>query len=786
MSPFSYSVPVRLVLFILLLAVTAASAQETPVRGRDSVFVPKDTITKIAGQKLRETKETIGHLPDTLKKIPDTLIKGSLQWLEEQKKLTQEKFRSTANSIITTPAGLRMKKRDFLNDLSNQTYANLFDTKPLIKFGGGYISYQFDYRSNIDTPYIEKDLAQHNTTGNLNFLLGNILPLRVTFWSRQSNSQLFRDITSVNVSFDAVAFRNQLQAAMKQRLLKLAPNLEDSLTEKLYQLKKLQFGELDELLKSRFSPQALIEANQVLKVPGITWKTGLSDSTNLQREDSAKQAAAQFLELYKKTIETYQMVQGQADSLKEVYETNLKRIDDFKQLINGRWDQMINTPRWREKLAAYGLADAGVPAKYKWLMGLRNFSLGRSTVNNSELTAKNISVNGINFEYNSWYYLGVTAGLVDYRFRDFSVNGFNKKPQFLYMVRAGLGQLEKNYFILGVFHGKKQLFANSNLASIPVTGFSLEAKWQVTQSTFLIGEIAKSISPDYRSNPPGKNTSISLSDKSNQAVSLKLQSYIPFSHTRVEALYKKTGANFQSFSSFQANAAIESWSVKVEQPFFNRMLRVTGSLRKNEFSNPYIEQDYKSNTVFKSITATFRKSRWPVITIGYQPMSQLTVLDERITESQFQTLTSTLLHTYKLGKLNTISTLMFNKFFNNQKDSGYFYFNSTNIYWTQQFMFTRFTANLGASFSKNGTYQLTVLEEGVQIPAGKLFSTVGFGVKVNALNSEEVKVGTSVNTNIRLFKQDNITLSYERGFLPGFNQGLVRNEMAGVQFVKNF
>jgi hypothetical protein len=216
------------------------------------------------------------------------------------------------------------------------------------------------------------------------------------------------------------------------------------------------------------------------------------------------------------------------------------------------------------------------------------------------------------------------------------------------------------------------------------------------------------------------------------------------------------------------------------------MLRVTGSLKKNEFSNPYIEQDYKSNTVFKSLTATFRKSRWPVITVGYQPMSQLTVFDERITESQFQTFTSTLLHTYKLGKLNTISTLMFNKFFNNQKDSGYIYFNSTNIYWTQQFMFTRFTANLGASFSKNGTYQLTVLEEGVQIPAGKLFSTVGLGVKVNALNSEEVKVGTCINTNIRIFKQDNISLSYERGFLPGFNQGLVRNEMAGVQYVKNF
>lgn len=802
------SIPAWLLMTLLLIA-SSTRAQEIPPKKKDAAFITakqqlqvskdslaasakqkldqaKDSIPKIANQKINQVKATAGTISDTLKNLPDTLIRGSIEWLDEQQKLVKERFRSTANDIITTPAGLKMKKREFMNDLSNQTYANLFDTKPLVKFGGGYVSYQFDFRSNIDTPYVEKDLAQHNTTGHLNFTVGNILPLRVTFWNRQSNSSLFRDITSVNVSFDAGAFRNQLQSAMKQRLLKLAPNLHDSLTEKLYAFKKLQFQDLDDLLKDRFSPQALIEANQVLKVQGITWEAGLPDSTNRRREDSAKQAAAQFLEMYRKTMETYNTVREQTDSLKQAYNKNIARINDFKQLINGKWDRLINTPRWREQLEAYGLQDADVPAKYKWLMGIRNLSLGRSTVNTSELTAKNISVNGINLEYNSWYYLGITAGLVDYRFRDFAVNGFNRKPQFLYMVRAGLGQLEKNYFILGVYHGKKQLFANSNLASIPVTGFSLEAKWQLAQSTFLIGEVAKSISPDYRANPPGKNTSMDLSDNSNQAVSLKLQSYIPVSHTRVEGLYKKTGANFQSFSSFQANAAVESWSIKVEQPFLNRMLRVSAAVRKNEFSNPYIEQDYKSNTIFKSLTATFRKRRWPIITVGYQPMSQLTVFDNKMVESQFQTLTSTVLHTYKLGKLNTISTVMFNKFFNNQKDSGYIYFNSTNIYWSQQFMFTKFTANVGASYSKNGTYQLTVLEEGFQIPAGKVFSTVGFGTKVNALNSEEVKVGAFVNTNIRIFKQDNITLRYERGYLPGFNQGLVRNEMASAQFIKSF
>ncbi|WP_127132523.1 hypothetical protein [Pseudoflavitalea rhizosphaerae] len=739
----------------------------------------------MAKQKLNETKQSISGLADTLGKLPDTLIRGSLQWLEEKKKLAKETFRSTANDIITTPAGLKMKKRDFMNDLSNHTYANLFDTKPLVKFAGGYVSYQFDYRSNIDTPYIEKDLAQHNTTGHLNFTLGNILPMRVTFWSRQSNSSLFRDITSVNVSFDAGAFRNQLQAAMRDRLLKMAPHLKDSLTEKLYGLKNSQLGELDDLLHTRFTPQALIEANQVLKVPGITWNYELPDSTNQKVEDSVKQSAAQFLELYYKTVETYKTVKRQTDSLKAIYDKNKSRLEGFKQLVNGKWDQLINTPNWREKLSEYGLEDASIPAKYKWLMGIRNFSLGRSTANTSELTAKNVSVNGINFEYNSRYYLGVTAGMVDYRFRDFTVNGFNRKPQFLYMLRAGIGRLEKNYVILGMYHGKKQLFVNSNQSSIPVTGFSLEAKWKVAQHTFLIGEVAKSISPDFRSSPPGKNTSMNLSDKSNQAISLKAQSYLPGTQTRIEGLYKKTGANFQSFSSFQANAALETWTIKVEQPFFRRMLRISGSLRKNEFSNPYLEQNYKSNTVFKSLTATFRKSRWPVVTMGYQPMSQLTVFDDKIVENRFQTLTGTVLHNYKFGKLPTSSTIMFNKFFNNQSDSGYVYFNSTNIYWSQQFMFSRFTASMGASFSKNGTYQLTVLEEGFQIPFGKLFA-LGFGVKVNALNSEEVKAGGFLNTNIRIFKQDNIFLSYERGYLPGFNQGLVRNEMASVQFMKSF
>ncbi|WP_315819551.1 hypothetical protein [Paraflavitalea speifideaquila] len=60
--------------------------------------------------------------------------------------------------------------------------------KPLVKLNGGYVSYQFNYRTAIDTPYVEKNIAQHNITGNLSLTLAGHLPVRVTWWSRQSNS----------------------------------------------------------------------------------------------------------------------------------------------------------------------------------------------------------------------------------------------------------------------------------------------------------------------------------------------------------------------------------------------------------------------------------------------------------------------------------------------------------------------------------------------------------------------------------------------------------------------
>ncbi|OQP44221.1 hypothetical protein A4D02_35590 [Niastella koreensis] len=671
----------------------------------------------------------------------------------------------------------------------NNPFRNLFKTRPFFKLNGGMVCYNANYRALIDTPYAEKDILQHNITGRLNATVAGIVPLQVNYWLRKSNSSFFRNIYDAQVAFNQAAFRENLKTTMRQRMLALAPAVKDASLEKLVALKQNELSGLDKLLKTTFNPQKLIEANEILKVPKLSWDGSLPDSANLHKEDSLKKAAAYFLDQYNNTKNKFDQLYTQFDSLQEKYKENQAKVRQYQQLIKGDWSGLQSARAWKNKLQEYGLEDVEIPAKYRWLLGLRNFSLGRSPVNYSELTAKNVSVNGINLEYNSWYYLALTAGTVNYRFRDFVVGNANRKPQYLGMVRAGIGRLEKNYFILSAFTGKKQLFASGSAvnSNIKVSGLSAESRWAINRTSYFIAEAGKSIAPDFRNNPPvaGSSSKLDFTDKNNQAIAFHLYSAIPVTNTKLDASYKKTGANYQSFSSYTTNTAMESWYIKADQSLFKRKLRIVAALRKNEFVNPFIVQDYKSNTVFKSVTATMRIRKWPVVSVGYQPMSQYTKVDNQVMENRFQTFNATLYHYYVVRQLKMATTLMLNKFLNNNSDTSFRYYNATNSYFTQTFYFNAFTANAGISYTKNSNYTLQVLDGGIQpnIPG---FGSVGIGIKINNLNHIDIKAGGYVSANIRLLKQDQLFLSYEHGYLPGNKSGLVRNEMGTVQFIKTF
>ncbi|MDB5245614.1 MAG: hypothetical protein JWQ40_8 [Segetibacter sp.] len=76
------------------------------------------------------------------------------------------------------------------------------------------------------------------------------------------------------------------------------------------------------------------------------------------------------------------------------------------------------------------MPDSVLPRGYKNLLGLRSFTIGRSVVDYSELSVKNISIKGIQVEYNPYYYYAFAPGFVDYRFRDFIVRNRNTSPQY--------------------------------------------------------------------------------------------------------------------------------------------------------------------------------------------------------------------------------------------------------------------------------------------------------------------------------------------------------------------
>jgi hypothetical protein len=180
-----------------------------------------------------------------------------------------------------------------------------------------------------------------------------------------------------------------------------------------------------------------------------------------------------------------------------------------------------------------------------------------------------------------------------------------------------------------------------------------------------------------------------------------------------------------------------------------------------------------------------RVRKWPVITVGYQPLSQYTKVDDQVIENRFQTFNATLYHLYPVKQLKMATTVMVNKFYNNNADTVFLYYNATNTYFTQTFYFNSFTANAGISYTKNSNYTLQVMDGGIQ-PNIPRFGTLGVGIKINNFNHALIKAGGYVSANIRISKQDILFVSYEHGYLPGNKNGLVRNEMGTVQFIKTF
>jgi hypothetical protein len=696
---------------------------------------------------------------------------------------------------------------------------------PQLKIKGN-ILYDLNYRSNVDTPYAQTNVYQHTIQTYLDITWKDNYPFRMYITNRFGNSPLFRNFSDINFAFDPNEFSNKIKRQLLGKLMQAVKldslnALKKSLEQKLQEYNALQNwvknpAQLQRIIEERErllakKPDMPLNADQltgmdnkeklsnIFKQPNNKFnKQLLVDSLeNLPQKDSLNNKLEKFETVYSQKKNKLDSLLSELKKLDSLYQAakllQKSGIDQLKKEI----EETTTIDGLKDKLQKLHIADSALPKNYKTLFALKSFGIGRSIVDYSELSAKNISVSGLQVEYNPKNYFAFAAGVVDYRFRDYIIRNPQQQKQYLALVRFGKGEKEGNHVFFTYYTGRRQLYnASTNLQAntIPnynLMGITVEARYNINANNYLIAEIAKSSLPYYSlDSTKGRGlfeNVIKMNDRTNEAYAAKLVSFIPLTQTNITASYKHMGANFQSFSLFTTGSAQSAWSVRVDQPFFKRRLTVMASVRENDFVNTFTNAAYQSNTILKSIQATLRIKKLPVVSIGYFPSSQLTKLsNNQFTENLFYTLVGSASHFYKIKKIQANSMLVYTQFYNRSSDSGFVYFNTRNLLFSQSFFMGNTSLQSNFSMAANTYYRLYVLEQNFNTSINKWLS-LGAGLKYNQQTVfNKVQWGYSGNAKIKIPVFGDVQLMMDKGFLPGANRQLVENKMGRLTYFKTF
>ncbi|HWB95035.1 MAG TPA: hypothetical protein VG605_24440, partial [Puia sp.] len=622
----------------------------------------------------------------------------------------------------------------------------------------GNVLYNLNYYSRIDTPYNEQNIYVHTIQTWLDVLVKGEYPFRIFLTNHFSNSSLFRNYSDLNFSYNNNAFAQMLRDQIRRAYLQHLPS--QKLLDSLQRVLKTDWQKLNRLQGYGRNPSLIQKAVEDKEAAAAGRK---SDSARLNDDilDSIRAV----------TRHDADSLQREIDKIERLLQLSHQKSQFATSEDLAAISKLDNPEQVRKELPVLGLSDSSLPKGYKALMAVKSFSVGRSVVNYSELSARNISVNGVQAEYNPNYYYAVAVGTIDYRFRDFVIQQPNEPHQYLDIFRIGKGLKNGNNVILTFFNGRRQLYGTTVIDSpatvAPATalmGMTLEGNYHLTKNILFTGEVAKSSSPGYnndtaKGHSPGSNL-FGFGDRSNEAWSIKGNAFFPETQTRIKAAYKHLAVNYQSFSIFTDGSAQTAWSASIDQLLFKKQLDLMVGANTNDFNNPLISQEYRSTTVFKSIQATFRRRNWPVLSLGYFPSSQITKLgNSEYTENLFYTLVGNSTWSYQVDKLLMNTTVIYTQFYNKAADSGFTYFNTRNLTVSQTAFLDKFTLQLNASAADNDSYQLYTLEGKAQHTIGKIL-TIGAGIKYNMQTVYNIdEFGYSAEAGLKLNKLGQIQFS---------------------------
>jgi len=698
---------------------------------------------------------------------------------------------------------------------------------PLLVVSGN-ILYNVSYRSRLDTPYAENEIYQHTLQTRLNFVYKGQYPFRLYLTTHFSNSPLFRKYTDLNLAYTQKDFarmiKNRLAGAMETYVASHTRRL-DSL-QRLVEAERVKRATWEQSLVRTDLSQRLVEQrerslltmNKGSSRQDSSWgedalnlRSGWHEKYNFSsgenggsgnagaqpiNKDSAELARAQVE--WEKRRHQRDSLDAQLQQLGKVYDS----LSALRQLAlkQGRksLEEAKDAVALEHALHELGIPDTVLPKGYKTLYALESVSLGRSVANYSELSVKDIAINGIQAAYHPHLYYAAAVGKIDYRFRDYIVPNATSSGQYLALVRAGVGTKNGNHVFLTYYTGKRQFFTQVAATAPGVTtpeyrlaGFTVEAQLKLNHNFSLIGEAAKSTIPYYsQDSGQGKNWMHAItrfSNRTNEAYSFKLEGWWPQTQTRFTGMVGRLGANFQSFSTFTTGTAQTRWLGRVEQPFFRNRLTVVSSVQQNAYTNPYATMAYNSSSVLASIQATLRIRKWPVVSAGYYPSYQLTKIgDNSYGESRYYTLVGNASYAYRLHSVMMTSYVLYSRFYNASADSGFVYYNAQNWYVNQQVMAGILTATMGWSASRTTEYALYTLENTEEVAIRRWIS-IGAGVKrIKQTIFNTVLWGYSGNVVLHIPKLGDIQCMLDKGYLPGLHKALMENRVGRLTYFKTF
>jgi hypothetical protein len=674
----------------------------------------------------------------------------------------------------------RMTGMDTLAKLRKTPVAGLaLSRKPLV-IKNGFISYNYSYRSGMDTPYVASDIQQHLINASAEVTIEEKLPLRIYFAERRSNLPYIRNYTDLRIDFDSREFRRIQNASLQNYFNKAIDQIRDSSLPANIDYNKLRFGALSNWLHSGLVIKKLLRCKE-----NLIYSDELKGDS--ARRDTVLKSSKEFIQFYEGKQKQAAQVGKKVDSLEHQYWILNKRIQQLRNMFSQSSNSAEGIRQIKDSLQSLGVREEN-PGKFNSaLLGIRSLSIGRTTPALSNLTVNQVNVRGLNVDYEQRNVIaGMTAGLVDYNNRDFFQSNQSSK-QYVVAGKLGYGKMSGNHLMIIGYTGQKQIFISqfpSNTS--PVSGLSLVGQWVFGRNHRLIAEMAQSaVASGAAIAADSGKKHLFWQDNSARAWSLQWHSYIPETKTTLEGMYQHTGINFQSFTAYKVNASVDAWNLRADQYLWKGLLHVTAAVRKNDYNNPLVLQNYNSNTIFTTLTATLHKRFWPTLSVGYIPSSQFSVINGLTYESRYQSFNVTANHFYKIGTANANTTIMYNRFFNDSRDSGFVYYNARNLYWYQTIQFTAFTANLSFSHTQNSQYLLDIMEAGLD-RSFKRMGNIGFGIKLNHLNTEENKIGYYINGRINVPNLGTLNIWGEKSFLPGAANTLLKNEFVNVGFSRYF